>query len=288
MLQIREDIGICPQQNRLFANLTVREHLQFYSRVKGLYSQVSFEAAEQHVDQALHDIALSEKRNTLSKNLSGGMMRKLSVAIAFCGKSRTVLLDEPTSGMDPFSRRFTWNVIRQYRENRLIILTTHFMDEADVLGDRIAIMSHGQLRCVGSPLFLKRAYGVGYQLTIEKHALSAGDLQDRAKEEMKTDESIDGNSTAIDIPSHQEIDHALRDIVKSAVPEASRISNSGVEMSYRLPMGAASKFALMFEGLDEGVDKGTIHSYGVSITTLVRIVRVLTIRRTERLDSCVL
>lgn len=275
MLQIREDIGICPQQNRLFANLTVREHLQFYSRVKGLYSQVSYEAAEQHVDQALQDIALSEKRNTLAKNLSGGMMRKLSVAIAFCGKSSTVLLDEPTSGMDPFSRRFTWNVIRQYRENRCIILTTHFMDEADVLGDRIAIMSHGQLRCVGSPLFLKRAYGVGYQLTIEKKALPTGYLQDRAKEEEKTDESIDGDSTAIDSPSHQEIESALREIVKSAVPEASRISNSGTEMSYRLPMGAASKFAPMFDGLDGEIEKGTIQSYGVSITTLVRIVSIL-------------
>jgi ABC-type proline/glycine betaine transport system ATPase subunit len=70
--------------------------------------------------------------------------------------------------MDPFSRRFTWNVIRQYRKDRCIILTTHFMDEADILGDRIAIMSEGQLRCCGSSLFLKKTYGVGYQLTIEK------------------------------------------------------------------------------------------------------------------------
>ena len=82
-------------------------------------------AAEAHIDQAIADVALSEKRHTLSKNLSGGMKRKLTVAIAFCGGSKVVLLDEPTSGMDPFSRRFTWNVIRQYRKDRCIILTTH-------------------------------------------------------------------------------------------------------------------------------------------------------------------
>lgn len=64
--------------------------------------------------------------------------------------------DEPTSGMDPYSRRFTWNVIRQHREGRVIILVTHFMDEADLLGDRIAIMGDGKLRCCGSSLFLKK------------------------------------------------------------------------------------------------------------------------------------
>lgn len=99
MPQIRTDLGICPQHNCLFAQLTVREHLQFFSRVKGLYSHVTYEEAEQHVDQTLQDIALSEKRNTLSVNLSGGMKRKLSVAIAFCGGSKVVILDEPTSSM---------------------------------------------------------------------------------------------------------------------------------------------------------------------------------------------
>ena len=168
MSAIRQDIGICLQHNCLFPQLTVREHLQFFARLKGLYSKVSLIEAERQIDQALIDVALSEKRDTLSKKLSGGMKRKLSVAIAFCGGSKIVCLDEPTSGMDPFSRRFTWNVIRHYRKDRCIILTTHFMDEADILGDRIAIMAEGRLRCVGSSLFLKKTYGVGYQLTIDK------------------------------------------------------------------------------------------------------------------------
>ena len=96
---IRQDIGICLQHNVLFPTLTVREHIQFFSRLKGLYSQFSKSEAEAQVDQAIRDVALFEKRNTLSKNLSGGMKRKLSVAMAFCGGSKMVLLDEPTSGM---------------------------------------------------------------------------------------------------------------------------------------------------------------------------------------------
>ena len=87
MGEIRQDIGICLQHDCLFPNLTVREHLQFFSRLKGLYSKVSRKEAEENVDQAIRDVALFEKRNTLSKNLSGGMKRKLSVAMAFCGGS---------------------------------------------------------------------------------------------------------------------------------------------------------------------------------------------------------
>ncbi|CAB9510069.1 Retinal-specific ATP-binding cassette transporter [Seminavis robusta] len=170
MSQIRDDIGICLQHDCLFPKLTVREHVQFFSRVKGIYGKMSHQEAEASVDQAIRDVALEEKSNTFSANLSGGMKRKLSVAMAFCGGSKVVFLDEPTSGMDPFSRRFSWNVIRQYRSDRCIILTTHFMDEADILGDRIAIMSEGRLRCCGSSLFLKKTYGVGYQLTIEKRS----------------------------------------------------------------------------------------------------------------------
>lgn len=91
---IRKDIGICFQHDCLFPMLTVREHLQFFARLKGLYENESFATAESHVDQAILDVALSDKCDTLSNHLSGGMKRKLSVAIAFCGGSKIVLLDE--------------------------------------------------------------------------------------------------------------------------------------------------------------------------------------------------
>lgn len=107
-------------------------------------------------------------RRTIAKNLSGGSRRKLSVAIALIGGSKLVLLDEPTAGMDLSARRKLWNMLKNYKNNRIIILTTHYMDEADILGDRIGIMSGGQLICLGSSLFLKNRFGVGYNLTLVK------------------------------------------------------------------------------------------------------------------------
>ena len=96
---------------------------------------------EGRIKSLVYDVGLTEKLNKASKTLSGGQKRKLSVAMALIGNSKVVFLDEPTSGMDPYSRRMIWNLLRNYRENRVIILTTHFMDEADLLGDRIGIMS---------------------------------------------------------------------------------------------------------------------------------------------------
>ena len=101
---IRRSVGICLQHDCLFPELTVKEHVQFFARIKGFYGSMDRAEAEAHIDQTIQDVALYEKRNTYSRNLSGGMKRKLSVAIAFCGGSKTILLDEPTSGMDPFSR----------------------------------------------------------------------------------------------------------------------------------------------------------------------------------------
>jgi ATP-binding cassette, subfamily A (ABC1), member 3 len=123
-------------------------------------------------------------------------------------------------------------------------------DEADILGDRIAIMAAGQLRCAGSSLFLKKHYGVGYQLTIEKNPKAIGSSA-HASHEDKT--AIDDN---------------LQAIVTGAVSEASLLSNVGTEMSFQLPLGAAANFTPMFEALDTEVDNAKIVTYGVSITTL--------------------
>ncbi|NXT18829.1 ABCA1 protein, partial [Syrrhaptes paradoxus] len=159
---IRRSLGTCPQHNVLFDILTVEEHVWFYGRLKGLSRQRV--AAE--VEQLLRDTGLPHKRREQTRNLSGGMQRKLSVAIAFVGGSRVVILDEPTAGVDPFSRRSIWELLLKYREGRTIILSTHYMDEAELLGDRTAIVARGRLCCCGSPLFLKARLGTGYRLTL--------------------------------------------------------------------------------------------------------------------------
>ena len=90
------------------------------------------------------------------------------MAIALCGGSKFVLLDEPTSGLDLQARRQLWNMLRNEKKDRIILLTTHYMDEADILGDRIGIMTAGRMTCLGSSMFLKNRFGVGYVMTIVK------------------------------------------------------------------------------------------------------------------------
>lgn len=90
------------------------------------------------------------------------------MGIAMIGNSKIVILDEPSSGMDTSSRRRLWEMLKQNKNEKIIILTTHYMDEADILGDRICIMAEGKIKCCGSSLFLKNRYGVGYNLVIAK------------------------------------------------------------------------------------------------------------------------
>nr|XP_031543140.1 LOW QUALITY PROTEIN: ATP-binding cassette sub-family A member 3-like [Vicugna pacos] len=154
--KIRESLGFCPQHDLLFNDLTLSEHLFFYSVVKS----VSHKVSPVEIDHMLSTFNLLEKRDAFSQSLSGGMKRKLSIIIALLGGSKVVILDEPSSGMDPVSRRATWDLLQQFKRDRTILLTTHYMDEADVLGDRIAIMVDGTLRCCGSSIFLKQTYGL--------------------------------------------------------------------------------------------------------------------------------
>lgn len=118
--------------------------------------------------KTLKDIDLIEKADTFAKHLSGGQKRKLSVGIAIIGDPKIIILDEPTAGVDPYSRRQMWSFLQSRRHGKVILLTTHFMDEADILADRKAVISKGKLRCCGSSLFLKNKFGIGYHLTYVK------------------------------------------------------------------------------------------------------------------------
>uniref|UniRef100_A0A8C0LK84 ATP-binding cassette sub-family A member 17-like n=1 Tax=Canis lupus dingo TaxID=286419 RepID=A0A8C0LK84_CANLU len=154
MILIRKSMGWCPQHDILFDNFTVAEHLYFYARV-------SLGMCPEEVQRMLHVLGLEDKRDALSKFLSGGTKRKLSIGIALIAGSKVLMLDEPTSGMDAISRRAIWDLLQQHKSDRTVLLTTHFMDEADLLGDRVAIMAKGELQCCGSSLFLKQKYVTG-------------------------------------------------------------------------------------------------------------------------------
>ncbi|XP_061455423.1 phospholipid-transporting ATPase ABCA3 [Rhineura floridana] len=232
---IRKSLGLCPQHDVLFDHMTVEEHLYFYSGLKGFPA----EKCPEEINRILHILNLQEKRFSLSKALSGGMKRKLSIGIALIGDSKVVMLDEPTSGMDPVSRRATWELLQQQRSSRTILLTTHFMDEADLLGDRIAIMAKGELQCCGSSLFLKHKYGAGYHMVMVKEpCCNLGEISR---------------------------------LIYHYVPKATLESNAGAELSFILPKESTHRFEALFTELEFRREELGIASYGASVTTMEEV-----------------
>ncbi|EGT33610.1 CBN-CED-7 protein [Caenorhabditis brenneri] len=158
----RNHIGMCPQYNPLYDKLTVSEHLQLVHGLKGARKH----EFKEEMKRLLNDVKLDFKENERAMNLSGGMKRKLCVCMALIGDSEVVLLDEPTAGMDPGARQDVQKLIEREKANRTILLTTHYMDEAERLGDWVFIMSHGKLVASGTNQYLKQKFGTGYLLTV--------------------------------------------------------------------------------------------------------------------------
>uniref|UniRef100_A0A671UT72 P-type phospholipid transporter n=1 Tax=Sparus aurata TaxID=8175 RepID=A0A671UT72_SPAAU len=272
MDSIRKYLGMCPQHNVLFNELTVEEHIYFYARLKGC----SRDEVKIEMDQMIKDVGLPHKRKELAKNLSGGMQRKLSVAIAFVGGSKIVILDEPTAGVDPYARRGIWELLLKYKQGtRTIILSTHHMDEADILGDRIAIISQGRLRCCGSSLFLKKYFGSGYYLTLVRDgtekmtAQRNGIIHSQAKE-VRTGGYLRLNTLA-DVHPADLTEVGM--LVRRHVPEAVFLESIGQEITYILPYSGArdGTFALLFQELNLAMADLGLTSYGISDTTLEEI-----------------
>ncbi|CAG8486112.1 3807_t:CDS:10 [Ambispora leptoticha] len=169
--KIYTKIGVCPQFDLLWPDLTIEEHLLFYARLRGVDPRLETEA----INHTLKLVELTEFKYRLVRGLSGGEKRRLSIAIALTGDSKVVFLDEPTTGLDPDVRRTIWSIIANAKQGKTIILTTHSMEEADALCDRLGIMAAGHLRCLGSPLHLKQKHGTGYQISFNVVATASLD-----------------------------------------------------------------------------------------------------------------
>jgi ABC-2 type transport system ATP-binding protein len=154
--RVRESIGIVFQNEVLDRDLTVWETMEFHGR---LYS-IPREERRQRIDEMLRVVELEGKRNERTKNLSGGMKRRLEIARGLMTRPRVLFLDEPTIGLDPQTRLRMWEYIRQVNEEgTTIFLTTHYMEEADMLSDRISIIDYGKIIASGTPYGLKTMLG---------------------------------------------------------------------------------------------------------------------------------
>ncbi|KAH7336665.1 hypothetical protein BKA65DRAFT_432400 [Rhexocercosporidium sp. MPI-PUGE-AT-0058] len=156
-------LGIAPQKNVLWDELTVEEHIRIFNRLKSTSQRDSKDSLCTFIEA----IDLDRKINSKAKTLSGGQKRKLQLGMMFTGGSSVCCVDEVSSGLDPLSRRKIWNILLAERGARTIILTTHFLDEADLLADQIAILSKGTLRAQGSSVELKNRLGGGYRIHLQ-------------------------------------------------------------------------------------------------------------------------
>jgi ABC-2 type transport system ATP-binding protein len=156
--ELREWLGISLQETRLSEKLSVRETLVLFA---------SFYREPADIDEVIEELSLTEKANAWVGKLSGGQKQRLAVATALVGNPKILFLDEPTTGLDPQSRRQLWDIVRQFQKRGgTILLTTHYMDEAEKLCDRLAIIDHGKIIAEGSPAELIERLGGHHVLEI--------------------------------------------------------------------------------------------------------------------------
>ncbi|KFW06742.1 ATP-binding cassette sub-family A member 12, partial [Eurypyga helias] len=253
---IRKNMGVCMQHNVLFNYLTTKEHLLLYGYIK--VPHWSKEELYQEVKRTLKETGLYSHRHKLAGSLSGGMKRKLSIAIALLGGSRVVILDEPTTGVDPCSRRSIWEIISKNKKGRTIILSTHHLDEAEVLSDRIAFLEHGGLKCCGSPFYLKETFGDGYHLTLTKKKCVFLLFQNMIEECDTT---------------------AVTSLIQSHLPEAYLKEDIGGELVYVLPpfkSAVSGAYQALLRALDTSLSDLHLGCYGISNTTVEEVFLNLT------------
>ncbi|CAG5090419.1 Oidioi.mRNA.OKI2018_I69.PAR.g12593.t1.cds [Oikopleura dioica] len=231
----RSSLGLCPQHDILIAELTVNEHLIFFAEIKGFTNA----QAQEEAKILVQDIQLGKKQKVYSSKLSGGMKRKLSIGIALCGGSKHLILDEPSSGIDVRARRELWKILEKYRRTHTMLLSTHYMDEAEQLADRIIIMARGSVKCSGTVLFLKEKLGTGYHLTMTM-------------------------SESTDFPT---LDKTIRNVCSGAYVE----KIYGQECDFILPFEDVEKFPELFEILEKSSENLGVSSFGVSVTTMNEI-----------------
>ncbi|CAG9831938.1 unnamed protein product [Diabrotica balteata] len=235
-------LGYCPQYDAQWKDITVEEHLELYSRIRG----VPDDFIEPTIDFYLTGLQLKEHKDKNAENCSGGTRRKLSYAMAMVGNPKIVLLDEPSTGMDPQSKRFLWDtILSNFRGSKGAILTTHSMEEADALCSRIGIMVKGELRCLGSTQHLKNLYGAGYTLEIKLTSEGAGDTEEKFR--------------------------ALKNFVFGLFPNAVLQDTFGDRLIFSIPQDSVRSLARCFKSLENAKRSLNIEEYSFSQTTLEQV-----------------
>ncbi|KAH9775723.1 ABC transporter A family member 7 [Citrus sinensis] len=232
MDRIYTSMGVCPQEDLLWETLTGREHLLFYGRLKNLKGPALTQAVEESLKSVnLFHGGVADKQ---AGKYSGGMKRRLSVAISLIGNPKVVYMDEPSTGLDPASRNNLWNVVKRAKQGRAIILTTHSMEEAEALCDRLGIFVDGSLQCIGNPKELKARYGGSYVFTMTTSA------------------------------DHEE---EVESMAKRLSPGANKIYQISGTQKFELPKQEV-RVSDVFQAVEEAKSRFTVFAWGLADTTL--------------------
>nr|XP_045746139.1 cholesterol transporter ABCA5 [Mirounga angustirostris] len=248
-------MGYCPQINPLWPDITLREHFEIYGAVKGMSSSDMKEV----INRITNALDLKEHLQKTIKKLPVGIKRKLCFALSMLGNPHITLLDEPSTGMDPKAKQHMWRAIRTAFKNkkRAAILTTHYMEEAEAVCDRVAVMVSGQLRCIGTVQHLKSKFGKGYFL------------------EIKLKEWIE----------NLEVDRLQREI-QYIFPNASRQESFSSILAYKIPKEDVPSLSQSFSKLEEAKHTFAIEEYSFSQATLEQVFVELTKEQEEEDSSC--
>lgn len=235
---IQSAMGVCSQDNLLWEDLTGPEHLRFFARLR----RVNSRAIKNHIDYWLRrvNLAKSSDRNKYSKSYSGGMKRRLGVANAFIGNPKLVYLDEPSTGLDPESRQQLWRAVLAAKPGKSIILTTHALEEAEALCDRVGIMTFGLMRTLGTPTELRMRFDQGYKFLM---ACEYGDV-------------------AVEDNAHN--------YVVQLMPQARQVDRINGVLTYIVPKGSVTMSAV-FKGMEANKEAYKIKDWGLSHTSLEEV-----------------
>ncbi len=244
-----KNLGLCCQENVFFGYLTVEEHLKMMSKIKGVEDNMS------EITDLLSKIELLEKKDCLSQTLSGGQQRKLCIALALVGNSKLVLLDEPTSGMDVIAKKSVWDFLKNFKKDKIIILTTHSLEEAEFLGDRIGIMSEGKMICCGTSSFLKNQYNCGFNVTfLFETEFSSLEVEGNT------------NNTNVEERINKNKKYLITEL-KKLCPEL-KVKVIGKETVVLNFQDVSDKYSQIFEAIEMLKEKSEVVNYTLSTTTL--------------------
>ncbi|KAL4967743.1 putative ABC transporter [Aspergillus stella-maris] len=234
-------LGLCPQKNVLWDNLTVKEHVKIFSRLKSTGKADT----DGQLMQLLTDCDLKSKIKARTKTLSGGQKRKVQLAMMFTGGSSVCCVDEVSSGLDPISRRKIWDILLAERGSRTIILTTHFLDEADLLADQIAILSKGVLKANGSSVMLKNDLGSGYHIHVFNNPGSEKPVHTRCQD---VSQGVQSDERMYTVQSSAEAARFVSDLEREGIMEY-RVSGPTIE----------DVFLKVASGVDEEIMEKSSH-----------------------------